>query len=374
MRHIIINKKLSEQNFNIPKIQPNNYEILAKRIEEKKNKGEKVAPISLVLPNNLKKISEHFSLSSNDIAKELGLKTNFILDVMNQNANFSGKSIIKFIKKFNIPFNLLYNINSNVTYMEEYTALYGCIIKADVNEKLSKVDLIELVFSNQKEEYDYIPTLIKKINSDHTIDMNKEDNKLHYKFHLDLINNLINDTIDNDGNDYYLVAYYKTKKQKVTKFINLQENIDLELINYLNSEPFFNYVIKNVKISKDNYMDYKDSYKLSESYNFLLDNQVINSDVISKDLCIIEDDHIIIPVCQIKKVLLNKLKLLRQYKKLSTYEMADILCISNDTYISIEKGHQKLSPYIMWKLEKEFGVLLQNVINIDEYYKFCCEN
>ncbi|MBQ3422793.1 MAG: helix-turn-helix domain-containing protein [Romboutsia sp.] len=185
---------------------------------------------------------------------------------------------------------------------------------------------------------------------------------------------LISNTDCSEAN-YYILAYYKIKKQSVTKFINLQEHIDLDLINYLEDKPFFKYSITYKKLTEDKYLSCdEDNFKLNQAYDFLINNKIVHTDIINKKLCTIEENYIIIPVCHFKKILLTKLKDLREYKKLSIYEMADILCISSDTYISIEKGHQKLSPYVMWKLEKEFGILLANVLNIDEYYKFCCEN
>ncbi|HBJ1652521.1 TPA: hypothetical protein LA457_003580, partial [Clostridium botulinum] len=66
---IIINEQINQSKYDIPKI----------------------------LPNNLNLIKMNFGISTSDIANALGLNKNFVGNVVNEKANFSGLSVIKFI-------------------------------------------------------------------------------------------------------------------------------------------------------------------------------------------------------------------------------------------------------------------------------------
>ena len=70
MLKIITNQIINEQRYNIPKI----------------------------LPNNLELIKRNYGISTVDISQSLGLNRNFVGNVAKGKANFSGVSVIKFIK------------------------------------------------------------------------------------------------------------------------------------------------------------------------------------------------------------------------------------------------------------------------------------
>ena len=350
----ILNKQLNKQTFDIPKI----------------------------LPNNLEKIKANFSLKNSTIAKILGFHANFIGDVANRKANFSGTSVIKFIKSFNIPFNLLYNINSTAQYVESKQQLCISILQITKDEHILYKDhlnseIIKFCIKNNIIENSdkYNLRILKEIYPENDILYSEEEKKSNYLYHLELIKNEIQHFNFTDKSSfYYVLAYIVNEDTTVTKHINLQENLDIDLMNYLNSISFVSNNIKSIKIKKDEVIQLEgNSYKLPNSYKFLIDDKVVNTNIISKNMYELKNNELIIKnVISSTDIRLNKLKQLREYKNYTLQDMATILCISASTYLSIEKGHQKMSAQIMWKIEKEFGILLEQVINIDEYYKKYC--
>lgn len=346
----ILYKELNKQDFDIPK----------------------------VLPNNLEKIKKIFSLKNSVIASALGFHSNFIGDVANRKANFSGTSVIKFIKNFNIPFNLIYNINSSAEYTETTQRLFlsmvqitkdDCLFKQkQLNGEILKYHIINGII---KDSDKYLACILKEVFPKRSIEYTEYEKKENYLYHLELINSEIEHfNFPDETSRYYILAYIVTECNTVNKFINLQENLDNDLMNYLNTIPYVSYSTKTIAIKKDEVISLKDkSYQLADSYNFLVNDNIVNTNIISKNMYTIQDNEIIITIVDSYDIRLNKLKQLREYKKYTPQDMANILCISASTYISIEKGHQKMSAQIMWKIEKEFGILLEQVLNIDEYYK-----
>lgn len=342
----LLNKKINEQTFDIPKI----------------------------LPNNLKRLKEIFSLKNSVIAQKLDFHSNFIGDLVNEKANFSGSSVIKFIKTFNIPFNLIYNVNSNVEYIENKQELYISILQIDTNEVASNVEILKYCLKENiiKDSDEYLVRLLVEIKNSH-VSFSEDDLKANYRYHLDLVEDEVEKFIYPDPSSrYFVLAYTITSDIKVNKFINLQENLDENLIKYLDSISFVCHKTVKRTISKRKVLTIGDKYKLADSYDFLIDDKVVHTDTIDHDMCEVNDNTITIYPISSTKIKLNKLDALRKYKNYSLQDMADKLCISAATYLSIEKGHQKMSAQIMWKLEKEFGILLEHVLNIDEYYKKYC--
>lgn len=342
----LLNKKINKQNFDIPKI----------------------------LPNNLKRLKELFSLKNSVIAQNLGFHANFIGDVVNEKANFSGSSVIKFIKTFNIPFNLIYNVNSNVEYIENIQELYISILQLGPGEKSSNIDILKFCLKENiiKDSDEYSVRLLTEIKGN-SISFTEDDLKSNYKYHLELIENEVkNYKYPDTNNKYFVLAYTITSEISVNKFINLQENLDENIIKYLDSIPFIYHKTVKRTISKNKVLNIQDKYKFADSYDFLINDKVINTDTIDKSMCEVNNNKLTIYPISSTKIKINKLKELREYKNYSLQDMADKLCISAATYLSIEKGHQKMSAQIMWKLEKEFGILLEHVLNIDAYYEKYC--
>ncbi|HBJ2623123.1 helix-turn-helix transcriptional regulator [Clostridium botulinum] len=348
---IIINEQINQSKYDIPKI----------------------------LPNNLNLIKMNFGISTSDIANALGLNKNFVGNVVNEKANFSGLSVIKFIKHFNIPFNLIYSINKEVSLMENIHSYNICIFQIDKNYPINSEEKIN---GHILEMCDFllpqntnIIKFIKKIENN-CIEYTDKDKSENYRANLIKYNEFIqNLTYDYDNYNYFCMAYEIVRDDiPVKRYIDLQKNIDIDLIRYLQSKNFLDYKFKLVTLSNKKllYNEEDNSYILPENYSFLINNEIITSNKIEKCNCTINKNTISFTAVVEKINLINNLRFIREYKNYSKEYMAEKLHLSEETYNAIEKGYQKMSAQTMWKIELEFGVLLDSVINIEEYYKKYC--
>ncbi|MVX63641.1 helix-turn-helix domain-containing protein [Clostridium chromiireducens] len=346
MLKIIINEIVNEQRYNVPKI----------------------------LPNNLEPIKINYGISTLEIAKSLGLNRNFISNVIKEKANFSGISVIKLMKHFNIPFNLIYSVNRKVSYIENEFKRYICVFQLDKYESYEKSDLVMSAMRDIVSET-YQTLIVKMIKDikDNTISFSADDKSENFSSDLlkyqEVVSNL---NYDFHNYKYVAVAYEILNDMSVSKYINLQENIDTDLIRYLDNKSFTTNKFKTISIRKKDIIEKNDYYKLPQEYSILIDGEIVICDKIKKSDCIVKRNSIEFNVLSEIIVNLTKLNYLREYKSYSTKDMANKLGVSEDTYIAIEKGYQKLSAQTMWKIELEFGVLLHSVLNIDEYYKKYC--
>ncbi|UYZ38968.1 helix-turn-helix transcriptional regulator (plasmid) [Clostridium beijerinckii] len=346
MLKIITNQIINEQRYNVPKI----------------------------LPNNLELIKLNYGISTIEIAQSIGLNRNFVGNVAKEKANFSGVSVIKLIKHFNIPFNLLYSVNKEVSYAENIFKRYICIFQLDRYESYENSDLdMAAIGDIAGETYKtFIVKMIKEIDTN-ALTFTDEDRSENFSSDLIRYNEIVSN-LNYDFNNYKYVAlaYETVNDTNITRYINLQENIDVDLIRYLNNIPFTTNKLKIVSVPKKEVKNEDDYYKLPQQYPILMDNEIILSDKIKKSNCVEKRSSIEFNILSEKIENMTKLNYLREYKKYSIKDMANKLNLSEETYLAIEKGYQKLSAQTMWKIELELGVLLDTVLNIDEYYKKYC--
>lgn len=354
MLKIIANKVISEQHYNIPKI----------------------------LPNNLGLIQLNYGISNSDIANALSLKKRFIDSVYAEDANFSGSSIIKFIKHYNIPFNLFYNVNKETTYEENTYKRHICIFQVSKDYLLDTEDQLKTLNMNlitsaidnsiiNPDDNIKIQFILQIENGQLSYDKNIRSS--NYKCDLEKYQKFVNSfTYDVEKYYYFAMCYELIEDITVTKTINLNQNFDMDLIKYLETKPFVKHVLKDVNIPKDEIKEEGNFYILPNKYPFLINDAIKNLDKVNINSCKDKRKHIVITVVSKTINQLSKLKFIREYKNYSIQEMADKICVSEDTYAAIEKGYLKISAQIMWKLELEFGLPLEYILNIDEYYnKYC---
>ncbi|WP_315069204.1 helix-turn-helix transcriptional regulator [uncultured Clostridium sp.] len=354
MFKIVVNEVISVQKYDIPKILPNNFEL----------------------------IKQNYGISNNDIAKALSLNSKFIDKVCKQEANFSGLSVIKFIKNFNIPFNLIFNVNKEVGYLEETYKRYICIIKVDkkikyeteeqqkdLNGKIVSEVLEKSIFPQDSDCF--VKFLLKVENN--TLNYSKKIKSDNYNSDLSKYQEFVNNQqYDYLNFNYFALCYEIVENNAVTQFINLNKNFDIDLIRFLDSKPFFNQKLKIETIPKESLNLEDDTYILPKKYLFFKNDTVVKLDRIKKSDCIEKRKNIEIMVVPSTANQLSKFKYLREYKNFTIKDMAEKLCVSEDTYSAIERGYLKISAQLMWKIELEFGILLEYLLNIDEYYdKYC---
>lgn len=334
--------------------------------------------IPKILPNNLGQIKDSFGLSAQDIAKVLNLNVNFVNNVINQKVNFSSLSVVKLLKQLHIPFSLLYNVKREVETPSSHSSKFFCIYRVDKDSKIESnqiiadcIDKLNLS-SNSK---DKVLKLFKEINTKNITysDREIEENLSH---DLEKCTELVDSVqYDFDNYTYYcMLIEDMTCSNIIKKYINLHEKYDQDLIEYLYSLPFAEVKLKkeSVSIFKVKFIESTNEYLLPNMFKLLLGDKVVETDRICKEDCIkIHKDEIIIPVAVTENKLV-KLKELREFKKYSVKDMAEILNMSEKTYINIENGYQRPSISTMWKLEYFFGILLDCVINIDEFYERYC--
>lgn len=347
---IITNKLISEQKYDMPKI----------------------------LPNNLKLIKINYGISISDIANALDLNRNFVGNVVNEKVNFSGLSVIKFIKHFNVPFNLIYSVNKEVTFSQTIHLCYISIYQLDKDYPIYDEEKLNSAIINASEFLDpentNIIQFIKKIENN-SINYTDEDRKSNHTNNLNKYQEVVSSlAYDYDKYNYFAMAYEIVEAVNAPKYINLQENIDVDLIRYLDSKDFISYKYKSITIPKKelSYNEENKSYKLPQTYELFINDEIVMSDTIKESDCILKRTGISINIVSDKVNEITKLKHVRKYKNYSTKDMADKLLLSEETYIAIEKGYQKMSAKTMWKIELEFGVFLNSVLNIEEYYKKYC--
>ena len=336
--------------------------------------NEQVLNIPKILPNNLTLIKQNLNISNDDIAKSLGINPNFVGNVANENVNFSGMSVVKFIKNFNIPFNLLYSVNKEVEYSETYKKSYFYILryKNDTNLEMHQI-LNDVLQSADKDYTDIVFKFCKKIECDQ-LTYTKVERSENYSYYLDLYNEHVKKTdYDFSNYQYYAIAFELHKNLKVKKVINLQENFDLKLNDYLESKPFIELTDKIIKIPLDKLEKKGDYILLPERYKIVIGETITETDKIKEKYCKKKRKSIEITVLD-QIVNLTKLKYIREFKNYTIEDMANKLCISPETYSALEKGYLLISSHLMWKIELEFGVLLSSVLNIDEYHKKYCIN
>lgn len=347
---IITNKLINKQTYDMPKI----------------------------LPNNLKLIKLNYGISISDIANALNLNRNFVGNVVNEKVNFSGLSVIKFIKHFNVPFNLIYSVNKEVTFSQTIHLSYISIYQLEKEYPIHDEEKLNYAIINSSKFLDpentNIIQFIKKIENN-SINYNDEDRKSNNQNNLNKYQEVVSSlTYDYDNYNYFAIAYEIVETVNSPKYINLQENIDIDLIRYLESKDFVSYKYKSITIPKNKllYNEENKSYKLPQTYELFINDEIVMSDTIKESDCTLKRTGISINIVSDKVNEITKLKHVRKYKNYSTKDMADKLLLCEDTYKAIEKGYQKMSAQIMWKIELEFGVFLNSVLNIEEYYKKYC--
>lgn len=334
--------------------------------------------IPKILPNNLGHIKDSFGLSAQDIAKALNLNVNFVNNVINQKVNFSSLSVVKLLKQLHIPFSLLYNVKREVETPASCSSKFFCIYRIDKNSKIENNQIIADCIDKlnlSSDSKDKVLKLFKKVTTKNITysDAEIEENLL---YDLEKCTHLV-DSVQYDFDNY---IYYcmliedMTSSNVIKKYIDLHERYDQDLIEYLYSLPFNEVKLKKESISifKVKFIENTNEYLLPNTFKLLLDNKIVETDKICKKDCLkIHKNEIIIPVAVTENKLV-KLKELREFKKYSVKDMAKILDMSEKTYINIENGYQRPSISTMWRLEYFFGILLDCVINIDEFYERYC--
>lgn len=343
MLKIIENKVVSKQNYNIPKI----------------------------LPNNLNRIKGNYGISTNDIAKSLKLNRNFVGKVADEKANFSGISVIKFIKHFNLPFNLIYSVNKEEDFFENFYSRYLCIFEINLNKEVDKAILIKELLKSVDDNLTCVINILKEI-KDGTIKFTKEEKAHNYNNDLIKYKEIIESTdYDYSKYKYVAIAYEIIENKPVKRTINLQENLDIDLIRYLENKPFITYKNRTINLLIKDLVENSDHFVLPKEYSIKTNDEIVASNILKKNDC--KEKRTNVEFTHIETINnITKLDILREYKKYSIKDMADKLCLSEDTYMAIEKGYLKISAQTMWKIELEFGILLESVLNIDEYYKKYC--
>lgn len=331
------------------------------------------------LPHNLKLLKNNLGMSCGEIAREIDLRPSYFNIVLNGKGTFSGKTIIKLIHKFNVSFDLIYNVNREVTILEDEKVTYYLLIEVDTISDENANNIIELLNSNIKEDDVLTINILKQVDLDNEVNylrLTDENIEKIGKNKVESYTSYINSFNLDKSKKYVFAEYSVSKCEEVVKHINLYENFDYNLNSYLDTVDY-DLVTKYAKLefNKLDLIEGDDKYLLPEK--LCVQNQkgeYEDSTFVYKKFCIENDNTIVISV-KIQRKNTNKLRQMREFKNMSVEEMADKLQITPETYNLIEKGNQKFSTQIMWKLEYTCGVLLEKVINISEYYnEFCKDN
>ena len=334
--------------------------------------------IPTIFPNNIKLINENLGLSRQDIADVLELNVNFVSNVINEKVNFSSLSVIKFMKEFNIPFSLIYNVKREVEIDAYYNPKYFCIYSISKNSTIDTSLIIKDVLESLDLASSSSDKILKffKVLDKNTLTFNDLEKSENIPNDLDIFTKL-SKKIDYNYDEfiYYaiLIESCESNGAKQKMYINLNENYNPELIEYLYSKPFEDYKSKKISIPLKDVIEMDYTYKLPKTYDLIINNKVISSDSISKEDCIKKRSNLILPGALCVNTLV-KFKELREYKQYSTKEMAEILDISEPTYLNLENGYQRPSISTMWKLEYYVGIFLDCVLNIDEFYNKYCKS
>lgn len=355
------------------------------KIVENETFIEKSSKVPKVLPNNIRLICERFKLSDIELAEKLGVRPNYINLVKNQNANLSGKTTIKLMIELNIPFNLIYNVNKEVDVLYEDSYESYMILKTDTridlktenSEELAEIADFITNYFNEVVGYDentdiYIQKYIDNIvtgtddNGKCTFSLNCQESNLNItlmKKYKDIVSNL-----ELTEGNYIFIGYELKKITRNSKeFINLQANLNLDLLGYINDVPF----VAEKEVSIDNFYEVYDNEKvhLDKEYVFYKDGKfVVGNEIEDKYIELSErnNKHFI----KFKVYSFIKLKAVRLKLGLSIQEMADILEVENGTYVLIESGLQRISTQLMWIIEKNLGITIDSIIDIKKYYEF----
>lgn len=167
--------------------------------------------------------------------------------------------------------------------------------------------------------------------------------------------------------------------------INLSREEDIKTADILTREGFKDTVVtweeeidgKIVKISKDRvYLD--KSYKIPVGDD-MSDFEMVDFFSIEdkRKKFIYDKDDDINPVSVRFKAIrpaLNNLEKIRKLLNISVEQISFSLDLAPNAYLQLEKGNQKASLKVMWKLVRFLKLPLELIINIDEYYEKFCKN
>lgn len=322
-------------------------------------------------PNNLKKIKNIYKLIDSTLAETLGIQKNYISSVSNCRASFSGTVALTLMKNLDISFNSIYNVQDTVETKCEvvYTSIF-----------ISETDI---KFKNKEELYKCLmPPIISKFdNRDLKLQYSKlkiDNNKLSllrndisgeisdyvYELCSNSIYNINNTYKCNSKLDYYIILVEHKDLLNKTITIDTINNLDIDTTNALNNLPFKKYI--KIVIPKDDY-EVKDSKViLKKSYNIIRDNKLISTNELNVDEYKYMRKSIVFEAYS-DEYLNNKLKAFRHLKNYSRSYMANAFNLSKKSYHLLESGLNKISTHQMWKLENIFGILVENIIDVDNF-------
>lgn len=341
------------------------YEIIYKK---KTNKD--TFPFPDNPPNNLKKLKSVFDLSDREFAELVGIRTNYFNSVLHNKSTFSGSTTLKIIKKLNISFSMLYDIQDTINMpckcIDEYILVIKCDKQLAMDELYGVISQIykDYIHSNNDVYVDYIDE-VKIRKSKLTLNLSLKLPKTlvnKYKYEFENIPNIDNNSY------YYVLATQVTNIKSKDIEVDTLKSLDLETNHILNSVPFTK--VSCLFFPKGDYTMNGEIAELKEDHTIVTSNGLITTNVIPPNRYTVTKDEVL----TIDNIITatpstNKLKLYRILKNYSLDDMAKFFNISTESYRLIEIGHNKLTTMQMWTIENKLGILLENILDIDEYCK-----
>lgn len=332
------------------------------------------------IPNNMTDIREIRGLSIKEASDMLLIDKNFLSSVENWRKNFSGKTTIRIMEKFNVNFYQMYDINKtikNLPVTDYFEEAKKEVIKISINQL--RGTYINVQDFNNNEIINCKNGDLSKASCEL-----KEVIKEEVLKTLNVTNELIDFSIDNvkKSEDYIYFSVHIRYNELQIKYMDFdirfaeKENIELaDMAMFKGFREEITFIEKSADevIIKDDKIILDRDYKIPLDDNpkkFILTNEI---DINNENLGIETDSLTSIPLkvkLRVVKSELNNIKFLKEQLNLSDEQVYTALGILPGSYNNL--GSQKISTKVMWRLVELFKIPFELIFNIDEYYKEFC--
>lgn len=308
-----------------------------------------------ILPNNLRVIREMKDKTTDETAQALGLNRSYISVLENNKANMSGKTAIAIMQYFDVNFYQLFDMEKDMELDYTIKKLTDNILYLTVPK--DKVEVLKIKDINLMEALEFIKEgLLKK----------GIDEDIHEFEYIKQSDSEIEGMVT-------VTMKVTTSRDKV-----LTETFNIDFANEIDSNLFEALVHRRFKETKEIILKRNDFsiedglIVLNKHYDIVKNNIIENTNTIDlkSGLCKVnvdKNDEIVTISFNAQVENLYNIKFIENYLNLKQDVTESELGISNNGYINIVNGNQKISTKIMWKLVKLFKVPLEYIVNINLY-------